>query len=232
MAGQIILVNGTSGSGKSTTCELFARRSDAFWLLYGVDHFMGSTFPRKFGHHGERCREGIYAHPLDESEPNGTLRWHFSDQGLKAFGVFHEWIAAASREGCNIIIDHLMMLDPPVVQDCIWRLKDLPVLFINLKPPYDVLMERIANREIGNRFSNSNYSSEQVRKSRERLDRLRPWFYDAVYANDCYDLEIDTVRYTPDEVCEQIEARFNAGPGTAFADLRDRYPDSRKGKIR
>lgn len=224
MAGQIIIVNGTSGSGKSTTCELFAKRVDDFWLLYGIDHFLGSTFPRKFGHSGERCREGFYAYPIDENEPEGNLRWGFSEQATKAFAAFHEWIAAASRQGCNIILDHILLLDPPILQDCIWRLKGLPVLYVTLKPPYDVLMERIANREIGNRFANSSYTSEQARKSKERLARLRPWFYEAVYANDCCDLEIDTVQHEPEAVCDMIEKRLAAGPGSAFEQLRGRYP--------
>ena len=224
MAGQIIIINGTSGSGKSTACELFARRSSDFWFLYGIDHFMGSTLPRKYGHHGEFSREGIHAHPWHEHDPDGPLRWSFGPWGARAFGVFHEWIAAASREGCNIVLDHLLMTDPPVLQDCIWRLDGLPVLFVTLKPPYEVLMARIANREIGNRFANSNYSSEQVQKSRERLARLRPWFYDAVYANDIADLEIDTDLHSPEQVCDLVEQRLAAGPGTAFARLRERYP--------
>ncbi len=69
MAGQIIIVSGTSGSGKSTTCELFVKRADDFWLLYGIDHFMAGSFPAKFGHHGPRRDEGVYAEPIDESEP-------------------------------------------------------------------------------------------------------------------------------------------------------------------
>jgi len=223
LAGQIIIVSGTSGSGKSTTCELFAKQSEDFWLLYGIDHFMSVTFPRKFGHHGERCKEGIYAHPLNENDPDGTLRWSFSEMGTKALGAFHEWVAAASRAGCNIILDHLMMTDPPMLQDCIWRLKDLPVLFVSLKPPYEVLMERVADRQIGQRFSTSNYSSQQVQKSKERLARLRPWFYETVYANDCCDIEIDTQQHSPEKVCELIKNRLATGPGTAFKQLRERY---------
>ena len=73
--GQIVIVNGTSGSGKSTTCELLAKQSSDFWLLYGIDHFLAGTLPAQFGHHGPRCREGIYAHPVDEQNPNGPLRW-------------------------------------------------------------------------------------------------------------------------------------------------------------
>jgi chloramphenicol 3-O-phosphotransferase len=224
MLGQIIIVNGTSGSGKSTACELFSARAEGFWLTYGIDHFMGSTFPRKFGHRGARSQEGICAVPVDAADPEGALCWQMSPQGLAAFAAFHEWIAAASRQGCNIILDHLLMLDPPLLQDCIWRLKDLPVLLVNLKPPYEVLMERVANREVGQRFSNSNFSAEQIAQSKTLLGRLRPWFYEVVYANDCCDLLIDTAQHSPEAVCELIERRLEAGPGTAFESLRGRYP--------
>src|SRR5262245_12927267 len=132
MAGQIVIINGTSGSGKSTAAELLAKRSNEFWLLYGIDHFMAGTFPAVFGHHGPRAREGVYAHPLDERDPKSALRWSFGDNGTRAFRVLHEWVAAASRQGCNIILDHLVMSDPPVLQDLVWRLEGLPVLLVTL----------------------------------------------------------------------------------------------------
>ena len=225
MAGQIIIVSGTSGSGKSTTCELFAKRSDQFWLLYGIDHFLSSTFPAKFSHHGPRSREGIYAHPVDEANPDGPLRWSFGENGMKAFRALHEWAAGASRVGCNIIFDHLMLIDPPVLQDCIWRMKGLPVLFVMLKPPFDVLMERVANRKMDKKLPAAEFfADDAVKRAVERLNRLRAWFYEAVYANDCCDLKIDTVKHGPEEVCALIEQRLAEGPGTAFETLRARYP--------
>lgn len=224
MPGQIIIVSGTSGSGKSTTCELWAKRSDDFWLLYGIDHFMAGTFPAKFGHHGPRSREGVYAAPRDPAAPDGPLRWHFGENGARAFAALHEWAGAASRQGCNIILDHLMMLDPPVIQDAIWRLEGLPVLLVTLKPPYEVLMERVASRKMDKKMPTDILGEDAVRKIVDRLDRLRPWFYDAVYANECSDLEIDTVKHSPEEVCAMIEERLSEGPGTAFDELRRRYP--------
>ena len=224
MPGQVIIVSGTSGSGKSTTCELLAKRSDQFWLLYGIDHFMAGTFPAKFGHHGPRSREGVYAEPIDPADPAGPLRWRFGDEGMRAFGVLHEWVAAASRQGCNIVLDHLMMTDPPVLQDCVWRLAGLPVLFVSLKPSFEVLMQRVAERKMDKKMPTDLLGEDAVRKIVDRLDRLRPWFYEAVYANDCHDLEIDTVAHGPEAVCDLIEARLAAGPGTAFEMLRERYP--------
>lgn len=223
MTGQIIIVNGTSGSGKTTACELFARQAADFWLVYGIDHFMGSTFPRAFGHGGERCREGIYAHPVDADDPDGDLRWSITEQGMRAFGVFHEWIATAARQGCNIIVDHLLIADPPILQDCVRRLAGLPVWIVTLKPDYDVLVERIEGRAIGKRFANSNLDSEQVRQSKQRLRRLRPWFYQSIYANTICDLEIDTVQHGPEAVCDMIRERLSSGAGEAIRALAQRH---------
>ena len=224
MSGQIVIVTGTSGSGKSTACELFAKRSDDFWLLYGIDHFLAGTMPAKFGHHGPRCREGIYAHPLDEADPGGALRWSFGPKGEAAFRTLHAWIAAAAREGCNIALDHLAMTDPPVLQDLIWQLEGLDVLFVCLKPPYAVLEARVASRTMDKPLPVDLLGEDAVRKIVERLDRLRPWFYDAVYANEIVDLEIDTDAHGPEDVVAMIEARLAQGPGTAFERLREKWP--------
>ena len=225
MAGQIIIVSGTSGSGKSTTCELFAKRSDDFWLLYGIDHFLSATFPAKFGHHGPRCKEGFYAYPLDEKDPEGPQRWGFSENGMRAFRAFHEWAAAASREGCNIILDHIMLTDPPLLQECVWQLKDLPVLFVCLKPPYEVLMERVAQRKMDKKLPTADFDGDDpTRKIIERLNKLRPWFYEAAYANDIYDLVLDTQEHSPESVCELIDKRLAEGDGAAFQRLREQYP--------
>ena len=222
--GKVLIVTGTSGSGKSTACELFAKQSDDFWLLYGIDHFLAGTLPANFGHHGPRSREGIYAHPLDESDPEGPLRWSFGPKGEAAFRALHAWVAAAAHEGCNIVIDHLAMTDPPVLQDLVWRLEGVDVTLVCLKPPFDMLEQRVANRKMDKKLPTDILGEDVVRKIVERLDRLRPWFYDAVYTNDIYDLTIDTSCHAPEKVVAMIEARMAEGPGTAFDQLRARYP--------
>jgi chloramphenicol 3-O-phosphotransferase len=107
------------------------------------------------------------------------------------------------------------------------RLEGLPVLLVMLKPAYDVLSGRVAHRTIDKRLPAAEiYGDEGLRRAVEKLGRLRPWFYNSVYANDACDLEIDTVRHNPEEVCDLIEQRLAAGPGTSFEALRRRTASS------
>ena len=222
--GQIVIVNGTSGSGKSTTCETFARASDDYWMLYGIDHFLAGTLPARFGHHGPRAAEGIEAIPVDPADPEGPLKWQFNPLATRAFGVFHEWIATASRGGCNIILDHLLMTGTPVLADCAWRLEGLPALLVTLKPPVEVLERRVAERTMDKPMPTHLLGEDTVRKIVDRLNRLRAWFTESVYANDISDLTIDTSVHGPEEVAAMIRQRLAEGPGTAFDRLRARWP--------
>jgi chloramphenicol 3-O-phosphotransferase len=222
--GQIIVVNGTSGSGKSTACALFQSRADDYWLLYGIDHFTSSTLPASFGHHGPRAGEGIRAKPIDPADADGPLRWRFAPQGMRAFQVMHEWIAATSRMGVNIVLDHLLFTDPPVLADLAWRLEGLPATLVTLKPPFSVLERRVAERAMDKKLPVELLGEDAAAKIVNRLTRLRPWFYDEVYRNEVSDLTIDTAEYDPDAVVTMIDARLREGPGTAFAELRERLP--------
>jgi chloramphenicol 3-O-phosphotransferase len=224
MPGQIVIINGTSGSGKSTTAERFQQRAEGYWLLYGIDHFLAGTQPARYGHHGPLAHEGIEAVPADPANPDGPLRWQIGTKGAQAFATLHEWIAAASRQGCNIVFDHLLMTQTPVLADCAWRLEGLPVLLVTLKPPFEVLEKRVAERQMDKKMPVELLGEDAARKIIDRLTRLRPWFYESVYANDIADLTIDTAAHGPDEVCAMIEARLAEGPGTAFERLRERYP--------
>ena len=86
------------------------------------------TQPAKFGHHGPRAREGIYAEPADPARSGRSAALAASARrACKAFAALHEWIASASRQGCNIVFDHLLIDRHAGAADCVWRLEGLPV---------------------------------------------------------------------------------------------------------
>ena len=143
---------------------------------------------------------------------------------MKAFGVLHEWVASASRAGCNIVFDHLLMTDPPVIQDLAWKLEGLPALLVTLKPPFDVLEQRVAERAMTKKLPVEILGEDAVNKIVDRLTRLRPFYYDEIYRNDICDLEIDSAAHGLEEVVAMIEARLAEGPGNAFDRLRERFP--------
>jgi len=216
MSGKIIIVSGTSGAGKTTTCSTFARRAEEPYLMFGMDLLVGTLFPAKYTMFGEKKHEGYT--PM-----------RYGPMAIKALEAMHEMVAAASRVGQNIVVDHLMFVEPPVLQDCIWRLADVPVLFVNLKPARDVLEMRVKERQADVipapiKEAMDAAGPEILKVLGEELAAAIPWFYEHAYANDCYDLELDSSAMSADELCERIEARLVEGPGTAFARLRERYP--------
>jgi chloramphenicol 3-O-phosphotransferase len=216
MSGQIVIITGTSGSGKSTTCATFARRAAEPYLMFGLDLLVGTLFPAKYTMFGEQRREGY--------SPT-----QYGPMCMKAHQAMHEMAAAAARVGQNIVVDHLMFIDPPVLQDCIWRMTDVPVLFVCLKPARDVLRRRVRERQIDFipppvKEAMSRVGPHLLEQMGEELEAATPWLYDHTYANDCYDLTLDSSAMSPTAVCEVIEQRLKEGPGIAFATLRERYP--------
>ena len=213
MAGQIVIVSGTSGSGKTTTCATFARRAAQCYLQLGMDLTVGTILPGQYTIFGHKKEEGY--------QPTA-----YGPVCMKSLEAMHAMIAAASRVGQAMVVDHLMFVDPPVLQDCVWRMADVPVLFVNLRPSFEVLEKRITEREIElpPQMVEALGGPDGVALLAEQLAAVRPWFYEHAYANDIYDLEIDSSLLSPDGVCERIEARLAQGPGTAFARLREIYP--------
>lgn len=216
MAGQIVLINGTSGAGKTTTCAAFARQAAEPYLMFGMDLLAGTLLPARYTMFGTMKEQGY--------QPTA-----YGPVCMAALAAMHAMIAAASRTGQNVVVDHLMFVDPPVLQDAVWRMADVPVLFVNLKPSRDVLEKRVTTREISFipppiQEARAAAGPEIVQAFAEQLGAVTPWFYEHAYANDIYDLELDSSAMTPEAVCERIEARLREGPGTAFERLRERHP--------
>ncbi|MBV1687168.1 AAA family ATPase [Novosphingobium sp. G106] len=224
MTGQVIVVTGTSGAGKTTTCQTFARRADDCWMMLGLDLLTGTMVPGKYSMFGANARDFFYDLPAGERGPGSPAQIDYGPKGWQALHAMHDMIAAAAKSGQDIIVDHCTWVDPPILQDLIWRLEEVPVLFVVLKPDRKVLAQRVTERKLELPASMIDVlGRDGAAEIGRRLEVVVPWFYDAAYANDVSDLVLDTTKLDPDTVCERIAARLAEGPGTAFDQLRALY---------
>lgn len=215
-AGTIVIITGTTGSGKTTTCREFIGSADDLWLHFGIDTFLGVMTPRQFVDGGPRCNEGVHMEPDDPANPQGPSHLALGRLGMPLIQAYHEMLATASRAGRNTIADHITLLDPPLLQDCVARLAGLPVLLVALRPPEKLLLSRIEDRlpEVIKVLG-----PELGKRNNEGTKRASLSIAGQIFRNGIFDLVLDSGALSPPEVASAIRARLARGPGDAFARL-------------
>ena len=189
--GQIIILNGTPRSGKSSIVVEIQATFEGVWMNLGVDRFMQAT-PARF-------LPGIGLRPGGERpdlEPLIPI----------LYGAMYESIAAHSRLGLNVVVDvghhDAYALPRGILPDCAQRLSGLPVLFVGIRCPLEVIMER--RRSTG---WNAELSAAPPLP-------VRLW-QSEVHNPGTYDLEIDTSLLNPQECAERIRQRLANSPAPA-----------------
>lgn len=193
LPGQIVILNGTPRSGKSSIVNAIQDTFDGVWMNLGVDRFKQMT--------PDRYQPGIGLRPGGERpdlEPLVVMLYH----------AMYEAIAQHSRLGLNVVVDvgHHDAYSVPrgILNNSAQQLAGLPVLFVGVRCPLEVIMER-------RRASGYNGSDERFIPAPVRL-----WQH-AVHVPGIYDLEVDTSLFTPEECAELIRQHLGNGPPpTAF----------------
>ncbi len=131
MNSKIILINGTSSSGKSTLCKaLKAELNEPFWYI-ASDQFIdiGMSPSRK--------------------DKGGKFDWN--DLRPKFFDGFHRVLPSFASAGNNLIVEHIIEF-PHWMDDLVVLLKDFDVFFVGLHCPLEVLEKherKRGDRQIG-----------------------------------------------------------------------------------
>lgn len=185
--GQIVILNGAPRSGKSSIARVIQETFEGAWMNLGVDVFMRAT-PRKH-QPGMGLRPGEAGHPVAPLVP-------------VLMAAAYESIAAHSRCGLNVVVD-VGHHDAAVLADCARRLDGLPVLFVGVRCPIEVIMARRAASEAGHYLVGATGDAvpEPVRRWQEQVHG--PW---------SYDLEVDTSALDPGECARLIRRRLEGGP--------------------
>lgn len=196
--GQIIILNGTPRSGKSSIVAVIQDTFEGLWMNLGVDHFMPMT-PAGY-------LPGIGLRP-------GSERQDLEPLIPVLYAAMYESIAAHSRLGLNVVVDvghHDAYTFPRgILPDCARRLSGLPVLFVGLRCPLETIMER--RRTTG--WETGSSDEEPIPPP------VRLW-QEAVHIPGVYDLEIDTSVLSPTECAVLIHRCLDTGPPpSAFQQL-------------
>lgn len=209
--GQIVILNGAPRAGKSSIVRVVQDTFEGVWMNLGVDVFARGVTPTRY-------QPGIGLRP-GSGQARGGDRPDLEPLVPTLFAAAYDSIAAHSRLGLHVVSDfgHHGAIHPHLLADCARRLAGLPVLFVGVKCPAEVIMER--RRATWGRGQAAVPADEE-----DRYELQRPMsvpspvllWQEEVHRPGIYDLEVDTSLLSPKECAEAIRARLAEGPGDAF----------------
>ncbi len=130
--GTVLLLNGTSSSGKSSILQALQTMLDEPYLNAGLDKFIW-MLPSRY-----------LDRPLWDDVLGLAAR--AGEFGLHLASGMHRSIAALSRAGLNVLADHVLV-EPAWVQECAELLGDAPAYLIGIRCPLDVVEQREKARQ-------------------------------------------------------------------------------------
>jgi chloramphenicol 3-O-phosphotransferase len=206
---RLVIVTGTTGSGKTTTCKEFVAQAGELWLHFGVDTMLGTLVPRKFVDGGPRGEEGIHMAPIDPSDPDGSAHMRFGKYGAGLIDTYHRMLRAAVDNGQRVIIDHVATTEPPILSNLVTRFHDTQTLFVALKPQQDILRTRIEGRiaEVEKVLG-----KEHAARNNAGTRRASEFIAREIFRHDCFDMVLDTGVLSPPEAARAILNRAENGP--------------------
>lgn len=199
MTGTIVLLNGAPRSGKSSIARAVQNTLPGTWINFGVDAAM--------------AMQPAALHPGIGLRPGGE-RPDLEPIVAQLYGALFDSIAAYARAGVDVVSDigiHDAYSRPlGVLDDAVRRLAGLPVLFVGVVAPIEIIMAR----------RNADPRGGYYAAGDEVPDPVRLW-QDAPHARGTYDLTIDTSEVSPERAAAMIGTMLQTWPeNTAFDTLR------------
>ena len=193
--GQVVILNGAPRSGKTSVARAIQAQAQAVWVNVGVDASVAAT--------PERSLPGLGLRP-------GGERLDLEPLVTSLAAALFDAIAAHARQGVSVVADlglHDAYARPRHLQaEGARRLAGLPVLFVGVRCPLDVVWQRRA----------ATWGQKRETASDDLARAVERW-QEAVHAGHAYDLEVDTAAFSPAVCAARVLARLAEGPpGSAF----------------
>jgi chloramphenicol 3-O phosphotransferase len=181
--GRVIVLNGTSSSGKSTLSRALQARLDGPWLGIGIDTVV-FALPKAYLNPplwGE-----VFRYVPADAGSAAPFRIETGELGHRLVEGMHRMVASLAEGGLSIVVDHVL-LEPRWLPDLRDRLAGHPLLVVGVRCPLDVVIAREAARE-------------------DRTIGQAAAQFEVVHRDVDYHLEVDTSVLSADEAAAVIAA--------------------------
>jgi chloramphenicol 3-O phosphotransferase len=185
--GRIILINGTSSSGKTTLVRAVQSAMPDLWLEMGIDRF-AYALPGRVD--GQPTWPLLFAYVRPDGRSDGPFTIETTALGNRFIAGMHATAAALADSRLNVIVDHVI-LDPAWVADMRRLWASFDVLFVGVRCPLDVVLERERGRE-----------DRTIGQAEAQFDVVHRWM--------SYDIEVDTSVLAPAEAASRIIAALES----------------------
>lgn len=188
-AGTVIILNGPSGSGKSSIQKEFQKlMMPNLWVKVGIDNLFDAPMPDITMENLSYWQSKNPIRWVEESfdgHNNKVITLHVGEQGEKVAYAMNSAIAAYATNGCNVIVDYIAYKQE-WLDDLENKLKYNNAYYVAVEIPLETLEER-----------------EKVRGT-SPVGHARS-HYHTVYGNKKYDLTVNSQINTAQQIAEQLK---------------------------
>jgi chloramphenicol 3-O phosphotransferase len=201
--GTVIILNGPSGSGKSSIQKEFqslmmlqpshkapADRLD-LWIKLGIDTLFDKPMPDITQENMEfwQSKNPIrWVSSTTDEQQNAIITLFTGEQGEKVAYGMNSAIAAYAQNGCNIIVDYIAY-KKEWIHDLKNKLKNVPTVWVKVSIPLDVVEQREAARATSPKGHARSH-------------------FNTVYWDINYDLTVETDKKSAVEIARELKEKF------------------------
>lgn len=186
--GRIIILNGPSGSGKSSIQKEFQKlMMPNLWVKVGIDNLFDSVMPditpenMSFWQSKNAIR---WVEESKDTEGNKVVTLFIGPQGEKVAYAMNSAIAAYAKNGCNVIVDYIAY-DQKWLKDLEGKCSSFTTYYVAVEIPLETLEQR-----------------EEARATSPKGHARSHYF--SVYGDKKYDLVVNSGRNSAQEIAQEL----------------------------
>ncbi len=187
--GTVIILNGPSGSGKSSIQKEFQKlMMPNLWIKVGIDNLFDAPMPDITPENLQYWQSPNPIRWVEETKDNSDnkiITLFVGLQGEKVAYGMNNAIADYAKNGCNVIVDYIAYKEE-WFNDLRKKLAGIKTYYVAVEIPLDVLEKR-----------------EEARGTSPKGHARSHYF--SVYGNQKYDLTVNSANQNPQQIAQQLK---------------------------